>query len=303
MKIFVAGASGAIGLPLVRQLVAAGHQVTGSTRGGGGAGRIREAGGVAVACDVFNPGQLTEAVKQAGPDIVVNQLTSLPPKFEPKKKGFYDANNRIRSEGGDNVIAATAAAGAGRLVTQSISFLYELEGPMIKTEDEAVDRSGTHDAVLGHEQKALEDGRFETVVLRYGLLYGPGTWYAADGHISEEVRKRRLPVVGDGGGYSSFLHVEDAASAGVVALDRGEGIYNVTDDEPAPLAEWLPVLAEALEAKPPRRVPAWLASLVAGRAIVRQATDGRGASNAKFKAETGWQPSIPSWRQGFFEAL
>jgi nucleoside-diphosphate-sugar epimerase len=303
MKVFVAGASGAIGLPLVRKLTSAGHEVVGSTRGGAGAERIREAGAVAVACDVFDRPQLIEAVGQASPDVVVNQLTSLPQKFEPKKEGFYDANNRIRSEGGDNLIEATATAGAGRLITQSISFLYALQGPMIKTEDEPVDTTGVHDAILGHERKALADERFKTVVLRYGLLYGPGTWYAKDGYICEEVRRRRLPVVGGGTGYTSFLHVEDAASAAVAVLQQGEGIYNVTDDEPAPFGEWLPVLAEAVGAKPPRKVPAWLASLIAGRTIVRQATDGRGASNAKFKHQLGWEPSIPSWREGFFEAL
>jgi nucleoside-diphosphate-sugar epimerase len=303
MKVFVAGASGAIGLPLVRQLTAAGHEVVGSTRGGSGAAKIHEAGGIAVPCDVFDREQIVEVVTRAAPEVVINQLTSLPQRFEPKKKGFYDANNRIRTEGGDNVIEATAASGASRLITQSISFLYELSGPKIKTEDEPVDRSGMHNAVLSHEQKVLGDDRFEGVVLRYGLLYGPGTWYARDGHTCEEVRKRRLPIVGDGAGISSFVHVDDAASAAISALDRGQGIFNATDDEPAPMNEWLPVLAEALGAKPPRKVPAWLAAMVAGKPVVRQATDGRGASNARFKATTGWKPSHPSWRQGFFDAI
>lgn len=299
MRVFVAGASGAIGLPLVRQLVDAGHEVTGSTRGGPSAGKIREAGGVAVACDVFDRDQLEEVLEACSPDVVINQLTSLPARFEPRKADFYEANNRIRSEGGDNLIAATAASGAKRLVTQSISFLYALQGPWIKTEDEPVDRSGVHDAVLGHEKKALEDDRFETVVLRYGLLYGPGTWYAVDGHLAEEVRKRRLPIVGKGTGMTSFVHVEDAASAAVAALDRGEGIYNVTDDEPAPMSEWLPGFADAIGAKPPRKVPFWLAKLIAGKQIATVAVEGRGASNEKAKAELGWRPSHPSWREGF----
>lgn len=303
MKVFVAGAGGVIGLPLVRQLTAAGHEVVGSTRGGDAAARIREAGGIAVACDAFDREHLVETVSRAEPEVVINQLTSLPPRFEPKKKGYYDANNRIRSEGGDNLIEATAAAGARRLVTQSISFLYELKGPMIKAEEEPVDRSGTHDAMLGHESKAIADQRFDTVVLRYGLLYGPGTWYADDGYLTGEVRNRRLPVVGGGTGYTSFLHVDDAASAAVVALEKGQDIYNVTDDHPAPTGDWIPALAEAAGAKPPRHVPAWLASMIAGRAIVRQATEGRAASNAKFKAQTGWQPSIPDWRDGFRQEL
>ena len=300
MRVFVAGASGAIGLPLVRQLVAAGHEVAGSTRGGSAAEKIREAGGIAVPVDVFDRGQLIEAVKQASPEVVINQLTSLPARFEPKKKGFYDANNRIRKEGGDNVIEATGAAGARRLVTQSISFLYELSGPRIKAEEEPVDRNGMHDAMLAHEHRAMADQRFETVVLRYGLLYGPGTWYAPDGYLADEVRARRLPIVGKGTGVTSFLHVEDAASAAVTALENGDGIYNVTDDDPAPMSEWIPVYAESLGAKPPRKVPFWLASLVAGKPLAMQATEGRGASNAKFKSRTGWEPSIPSWREGFF---
>lgn len=303
MRVFVAGASGAIGLPLVRQLSAAGHEVIGTTRGGSGASRIREAGGVAVPVDVFDRQKLVEAMREARPGVVVNQLTSLPARFEPKKKDFYEANNRIRSEGGDNVIEATAACGAGRLITQSISFLYALRGPLIKTEDEPVDRSGLHDAVLGHEKRALSDERFETVVLRYGLLYGPGTWYAMDGHLADEARSRKLPIVGQGTGVTSFIHVEDAASASVASLERGSGIFNVTDDDPAPMSEWIPVFAEAVGAKPPRRVPTWLASLVAGKAIAKQATDGRGASNSRFKAQTGWSPSIQSWRQGFFSSI
>lgn len=299
MKIFVAGAGGAIGLPLVRQLAGAGHEVIGSTRGGRSAAAIQEAGAVPIVCDAFDRDELSEAMEFARPEVVINQLTSLPARFEPRKKGFYDANNRIRSEGGDNVIAATAASGARRLITQSISFLYALQGPWIKTEDEPVDRSGVHDAVLGHEAKAIADDRFETVVLRYGLLYGPGTWYAPDGHLAGEVRRRRLPVVGEGTGMTSFLHVEDAASAAVAALDRGDGIFNVTDDEPAPMSEWLPGFAAAIGAPPPRRVPFWLAKLVAGQQIARIAVEGRGASNARAKSELGWKPSYPSWREGF----
>ncbi len=303
MKVFVAGASGAVGPSLIRRLVAAGHQVTGATRGGPGAERIRAAGGSPAVCDVFDLPGLTEAVTAAGPEVVINQLTSLPPKFEPGKKGFYEANNRIRSEGGDNLIEATAAAGARRLVTQSISFLYELTGPTVKTEEDQTDTSGTHAAMLGHERKALADERFEAIVLRYGLFYGPGTWYSRDGYIGEQVLKRRLPVVGSGAGIASFIHVEDAAAAAALVVGHGTGIYNVTDDEPAPMSEWLPAFAAGIGAKPPRRVPFWLASMIAGKQIANQALQGHGASNAKFKAEFGWQPEIPSWRQGFETAI
>jgi nucleoside-diphosphate-sugar epimerase len=303
MKVFVAGASGAVGPGLIKRLVEAGHEVTGSTRGGAGAERIREAGAAVAVCDVFDLPGFTEAVSTAEPEVVINQLTSLPPKFEPAKKGFYEANNRIRSEGGDNVIAATAAAGARRLVTQSISFLYELTGPTVKTEADQTDTSGTHAAMLGHEQKALGDDRFEAIVLRYGLFYGPGTWYARDGYIGEQVLKRRLPVVGKGTGIASFVHIDDAAAAAALVVDQGTGVYNVTDDEPAPLSEWLPAFAAAIGAKPPRRVPFWLASMVAGKQIATQALMGHGASNAKFKDEFGWQPEISSWRRGFQTAV
>jgi len=285
MKVFVAGASGAVGPRLIKRLVDAGHEVTGSTRGGAGAARIREAGGSVATCDVFDLPGFTEAVAAAGPEVVINQLTSLPPKFEPGKEGFYEANNRIRSEGGDNVIEATAAAGASRLVTQSISFLYELTGPSVKTEADQTDTSGTHAAMLGHEQKALTDDRFEAIVLRYGLFYGPGTWYSRDGYIGEQVLKRRLPVVGKGTGIASFIHVEDAAAAAALVV--------------APMSEWLPAFAAGIGAKPPRRVPFWLASMIAGKQIANQALRGHGASNAKFKDEFGWQPEIPSWRQGW----
>jgi 2-alkyl-3-oxoalkanoate reductase len=303
MRVLVAGAGGAVGIPLIKRLKAAGHEVTGLTRGGAAAERIREAGGIAAACDVFDLEGLKETVAAACPEVVINQLTSLPQKFEPRKKGFYDANNRIRSEGGDNLIEATAAAGAARLVTQSVAFLYDLSGPLIKTEDEAVDTSGMHDSVLGHEAKALADQRFETVVLRYGFFYGPGTWYASDGDLADQVRSRKLPIVGKGTGVTSFVHVDDAASAAVAALDRGEGIYNITDDDPAPMAEWLPAFADAVGAKPPRRVPFWLASLIAGKPIARQAVEGRGASNTRAKADLGWAPGIPSWREGFRDAI
>lgn len=303
MKVLVAGASGAVGLPLVRQLRAAGHEVSGTTRSESGAERIRQAGGNPVICDALDCPALIEAVSEAAPEVVINQLTSLPAKYEPSKKGYYDATNRIRREGGDNLIAATAASGARRMITQSVAFIYALSGPGVRTETDPVDRSGPQEATLYHEQKALDQDRFETVVLRYGFFYGPGTWYGRDGHLARQVAARRLPVVGGGTGIFSFLHVEDAASAAVAALTKGNGIYNVTDDEPAPFSDWLPAYAEAIGAKPPRRVPFWLASLVAGKLVALHATRGNGASNAKFKAEVDWQPSIPSWRQGFREAL
>jgi nucleoside-diphosphate-sugar epimerase len=310
VKVFVAGASGVIGRPLVRQLVAAGHDVTGTTRREERAEEIRAAGANAMVCDAFDAAALEAAVKGAAPEVVVNQLTSLPQRYNPRKASFYEETNRVRREGGRNLAEAARAAGARRFVTQSISFLYAPEGEWVKDEearpfDDAPGHFGPAvRTMLDHEREVTESPDFEGLVLRYGQFYGPGTYFARDGHLGREVRRRRFPIVGPGTGTFSFLHVEDAAGATLAALDHGApGVYNVVDDEPAPLREWLPVYAEALGAKPPRRVPFWLARLVAGKSVAEQAVNLRGASNAKAKRELGWQPGYPSWRQGFREAL
>jgi len=306
MKVFVAGASGAIGRPLVRQLVAAGHEVTGTTRREERADEIRAAGAAAVRCNVFSPDDVNNALRLAEPEVVINQLTSLPRKYNPRKPSFYAETDRVRREGGHNLVEAARAAGVRRFLTQSIAFLYAPEGDWIKDEearpfDDAPGHfRGAVEAMLGHEREVVECPDLEGLVLRYGQFYGPGTYYASDGHLGREVRRRRFPIVGPGTGTFSFLHVEDAAGATVAALDRGAaGVYNVVDDEPAPLHEWLPVYAEALGAKPPRHVPVWLARLVAGGSVAQMAVELRGASNAKAKRELGWQPRYPSWREGF----
>lgn len=306
MKVFVAGASGAIGRPLVRQLIAAGHEVTGTTRREERAAEIRAAGARAVLCDAFDAEALEKAVREAAPEVVVNQLTSLPQEYNPRKASFYAATDRVRREGGHNLVEAARAAGARRFLTQSIAFLYAPEGDWVKDEearpfeDAPGHFAAAVEALLEHEREVVSSPDFEGLVLRYGQFYGPGTYYAPDGHLGREVRRRRFPVVGPGTGTFSFLHVEDAAGATAAALGRGSaGIYNIVDDEPAPLHEWLPVYAEALDAKPPRRVPVWLAKLVAGSSVASMAVELRGASNAKAKRELGWQPRYPSWRQGF----
>jgi 2-alkyl-3-oxoalkanoate reductase len=310
MKVFVAGASGAIGRPLVRRLAAAGYEVTGATRREDRAEEIRAAGAEAVVVDAFDAPALEAAVKDAAPDVVVNQLTSLPQRYDPRKASFYEGTNRVRREGGHNLVEAARAAGARRFLTQSISFLYAPEGDWVKDEearpfDDAPGHFGPAVRVMvDHEREVVESPDFEGLALRYGQFYGPGTYFAGDGHLGREVQRRRFPVVGEGTGTFSFLHLEDAAAATLAALDHGApGVYNVVDDEPAPLSEWLPVYAEALSAKPPRRVPVWLARLVAGKAVADTAVSLRGASNAKAKRELGWQPSYASWRQGFREAL
>jgi 2-alkyl-3-oxoalkanoate reductase len=310
MRIFVAGASGVVGAPLVRQLLAAGHEVTGTTRREERAAAIRAAGAEAVLCDALDAAALRAAVEAAGPEVVINQLTSLPQKYDPRRASFYEATNRVRREGGHNLVEAARAVGARRFLTQSIAFLYAPEGGWVKDEEARpfTDAPGhfavATEAMLAHEREVVERRDFDGLVLRYGQFYGPDTYFAADGHMGREVRRRRFPVVGPGTGMFSFLHVEDAAAATVAAVDRGEaGVYNVADDEPARLSEWLPAYAEALGAKPPRRVPVWLAKLVAGAAVASSAVELRGASNAKAKRELGWEPRYPSWREGFRDAL
>lgn len=306
MRVFVAGASGAIGRPLVRQLLTAGHEVTGMTRREENAEAIRAAGAKAVVCDVFDATALEGAIARAAPETVIHELTSLPPRLDPKSKDALAPTNRLRSEGTRNLIAAARAAGARRLIAESVAIFYVPEGDWVKGEDAAV--FGEAPGQFGEAAAALADLErqvtgtegLEGVVLRYGWLYGPGTYYDRDGSQTEDFHKRRMPIVGKGTGVFSFVQVEDAASATVAAVERGEpGIYNVVDDEPAPLSEWAPAFAQAVGAKKPRRVPVWVARLVAGAAAAEMMTEQRGAANAKAKRELGWQPRYASWRQGF----
>ncbi len=300
-----------IGRPLVAQLIAAGHEVTGMTRSSERAEVVRAAGAEPAVCDVFDADALAAAVAAARPEVVIHELTALPADLDLRKKGVYEATNRIRTKGTRNLIAAARAAGATRFVAQSIGFLYAPEGDAVKAED-APTMSGAIggefgpgvEAVLDLERQTVGAAGLDGLVLRYGFFYGPGSSYASDGFQASEVRRRRFPIVGDGGGVFSFIHIDDAAAATVAACERGaSGIYNVCDDEPAAVHEWLPVYAEAVGAKPPRRVPRWLARLVAGSAVTAFATTLRGCSNARAKAELAWQPRWTSWRQGFREAL
>jgi nucleoside-diphosphate-sugar epimerase len=311
MRVFVAGATGAIGRPLVPLLLAAGHEVTGLTRSHERAAELRAAGAEAVVADALDPAALDAALASAAPEAVVHQLTELPAAYERRALAEgYARTNRLRREGTANLVHSSRAHGVHRLVAQSIAFLYAPAGDSIKDEDappylDAPEPFGQ--AVAGcvdleHQVTAASD--LEGTVLRYGFFYGPGTHYARDGGLAEQVRRRRFPVVGSGEGLFSFIHVEDAAAATVAALERGRpGVYNVVDDEPAPLREWLPVYAAALGAKPPRRVPAFVARLAAGRMAAEMATALRGASNAKARAELGWAPAHPSWRTGLPASL
>jgi nucleoside-diphosphate-sugar epimerase len=307
MRVFVAGASGAIGRPAVRRLVAAGHEVTGMTRRDERAAEIRAAGANAVVCDAFDAAGLEAAVREAAPEVVVHLLTAIPARMNFRaRESPLAATNRLRSEGTRNLVAAAKVAGARRLVAESVAFLYAPTGGAIKSEeaplfaDAPTPFDETVAALEDLERQATGNEQIEGLVLRFGQLYGPGTYFGEGGSQVEEVLKRRLPIVGKGGAVFSFVHVEDAAAATLAAVEVGApGVYNVVDDEPAPMSEWVPAFAEALGAKPPRRVPVWLARLVAGAGGAVFATETRGASNAKAKRELGWQPSHRSWRDGF----
>jgi nucleoside-diphosphate-sugar epimerase len=302
MRVFVAGASGVIGRPLVAQLVAAGHEVTGMTRSRPQA--VEEAGATAVLCDALDAAALRDAVAAAEPEVVVHQLTALPPRFDPRRQHLYDATNRLRTEGTRNLLAS---APGRRVVCQSIAFAYRPHRePRVLDEDAPLFTSAPPPfgaatrAVAEMERMALEaDG----LVLRYGWFYGPGTYYGEGGSTAKDVRRRLFPVIGEGSGLFSFVHVDDAAAATVAAVERGApGIYNVVDDEPAPMREWLPLYASAIGAGSPLRVPLWLARLAAGKAVAAMSTTLPGASNARAKAELGWQPRWATWRDGFRNA-
>lgn len=311
MRVFVAGATGAIGRPLLRQLLGAGHEVVGMTRSPEKEERLRELGVTPVVLDANDTDALRGAVIEARPDAVINQLTDLPDRLNYRKaEETFGATNDLRGKAGPALAGAAAEAGARRLIAQSVCFYYATSGRPVHTEEDPLmqlppDTPGARGmiAVDTLERSTVETPRLDGVVLRYGFFYGPGTAYAADGSWAEDARRRRLPVVGKGTGIFSFVHVEDAASATVLALERGSGIYNVCDDEPARMSEWVPVYADALGAKPPRRVPRWVARLVGGKQAAVMAERLEGASNERAKRELGWQPRYSSWRQGFREAL
>lgn len=310
MKVFVAGATGAIGRPLLDRLVAAGHEVTATTRSAERAEGLRACGAEAVVVDALDAGALRAAVLAARPEVVVNQLTALPHRIDPRHYARdLEATNRLRREAAPVLAAAAAETGARRVVAQSISFIQRPEGPPVLDEEAPAWtdappalRAGV-DGALALERATLGAPGIEGVVLRYGFFYGPGSAYGPGGSVAEDVARRRLPIVGSGAGCFSFVHVDDAAAATVLALDHGApGIYAITDDEPIAQRDWVPVLAEALGARAPRRVPGWLARLIAGP-VAGQAEHLRGASNAKARAELGWVPAHPSVRSGFAEVF
>jgi 2-alkyl-3-oxoalkanoate reductase len=303
MRVFVAGASGAIGTRLVPRLIDRGHEVIGTSRSPENAERVRALGAEPIALNLLDPRAVQRALLDSEPDAIVHQATALANvRFSRNLDRSFAQTNRLRTEGTDALLAAGREAGAHRFVAQSFaSYRYAREGGPVKTEDDPLDPSPPavareSNAAMRHLDEAVTDAG--GIALRYGGFYG-----ASNDGLIEPVRKRQFPIVGDGDGISSFIHLDDAAAATVLALERGRaGIYNIVDDEPAPVREWLPVLAETLSAKPPRRVPRWLARLFAGEAAVMMGTDSRGASNAKAKRELGWELRYPSWREGFVAA-
>jgi nucleoside-diphosphate-sugar epimerase len=305
MKVFVAGATGAIGKQLVPRLVAAGHEVHGMTRSESKQAMLDEMGAVTVVADALDPDQVAEAVGKAKPDIIVHQLTALAGEGMRGLKRRVAMTNRLRTEGTDHLLSAGLAVGVRRFVTQSIP-LYARTGGPVKSEKDPVDPAPPRDfleaaAALLHLEEAVLDAEWtKGIVLRYGGFYGPGTGLGPGGDMLEMIRKRRFPLVGDGGGVWSFIHIADAAEATVAAVEHGSrGVYNIVDDDPAPVAEWLPALTRMLSGKKPRRVPRFVVRLAAGEFGVLQMTEARGASNAKAKRELGWSPAHPSWREGF----
>jgi 2-alkyl-3-oxoalkanoate reductase len=309
MRVFVAGAAGAVGRPLVPQLVAAGHEVTGTTRSQQRAEALRAAGATPVVVDALDADALREAMVGAAPEAVVHELTSLPDRFDPRKADIYEATNRVRSEGTRNLLAGARAAGARRFVCQSIAFAYAAgTQPEVLDEDAPLAMGAPPpfgDAVrmIDEMERAVVGAEdLEGLVLRYGWFYGPGTYFGEDGSMTADVRRRRFPVIGSGAGLWSFIHVDDAAGATVAALERGApGLYNIVDDEPATMRDWIPAFAQAIGARPPRRVPVWLARLFAGK-MATMVNVQPGATNAKAKRELRWGPRWRSWRQGFADA-
>ena len=306
MRVFLAGATGAIGRQLLPLLVQGGHDVTAMTRTPKGAGWISSQRTHPVVCNVFDREKLRKTLIEAHPEVLIHQLTSIPKRINPRRVvEELAATNRLRTEGTLILMEAARAAKVRRVIAQSVSFFYNPNGGSPANEDEGLFRlipggSDLVDAIHVHEHAVLGSPHIEGIVLRYGSFYGPGTFYARDGSFAKDVRWRRVPVVGEGRGQFSFIHVHDAATATAMFVEAGKsGIYNVVDDEPAAVADWLPYYAGLLKAKRPFRVPAFMGRLGGGPYGAFVMTEQRGASNQKIKDTVGWKPACTSWREGF----
>jgi 2-alkyl-3-oxoalkanoate reductase len=309
MKVFLAGATGALGRRLVPQLNEHGHTVVGTTRSQEKAGLLWDLGAKPVVLDVLDRGGVIQAVAAERPDAIIHEATALRGMDLRRFEKAFELTNRLRTEGTDNLLAAAKAAGVDRFVAQSYAgWPYVRNGSLVKSEDDPFDpepapQTRTAMEAIRHLEAAATAAN--GIVLRYGGFYGPGTGLERDGDYLEQIRKRRFPVLGEGRGIWSFVHIDDAAAATVAALERGTpgSVYNIVDDDPAPVAEWLPYLAEVAGAKPPRHLPLWLGKLVGGEHMVVLMDQARGASNAKARRELGWEPRASSWRSGFREAV
>lgn len=305
MRVFVAGATGAIGRQLVPRLVAAGHEVTGMTRSPEKKALLEDLGAEPVVADALDAEQVAGAVATARPEVIVHELTAIGPLDLKHFDRAFAATNRLRTEGTDHLLSAGQAVGVKRFVAQSFFAAYTRTGPMVKSEDAEFGVTAPKEmregvAAIKHVEDAVLGATWtEGIVLRYGGFYGPGTSMAPGEDMPEAIRAGKFPVVGGGGGVWSFIHIEDAADATVAAIERGRpGVYNVADDEPAAVRVWLPEYAAMLGGRRPRRVPRWVARLFAGETGVMMMTELRGVSNAKARRELGWQPAHASWRQG-----
>lgn len=311
MRIFVAGATGAVGRQLVPLLLASGHSVVASTRSASKADSLRELGAEPIVADGLDAVDMRTAVIAARPDVVIHQMTDLAGATDLRHfDRAFAQTNELRTRGTDNLLAAAREAGARRFIAQSFcGWIFSRNGRAIKTEADELDPNPpeelrrTLEAIRYLERTVTASSVPEGIVLRYGFFYGPETGTLSPA-MRDQLLRRRVPVIGDGGGYWSFIHTEDAASATLAALERGRAgnIYNIVDDHPAQVRDWLPALAELLGAKRPLRVPVWLGRLLAGEHMVAMMTEVRGASNAKAKRELGWLPAHPSWRDGFIDA-
>ncbi len=311
MRVFVAGATGAIGRQLVPRLVAAGHEVHGMTRSESKRPMLCELGAVPVVADALDPDQVADAVGRARPEVIVHELTAIGALDMRHFDRDFALTSRLRTEGTDHLLSAGQAVGVRRFVAQGVAGygMYVRTGGPVKSEEDPLDPTPVREmretmAAVRHLEDAVLGAQWtEGIVLRYGAFYGPGTSMAPGEGQFELVRRRKFPLVGGGGGVWSFVHVADAAEATVAAVERGNrGVYNVVDDDPAPVEEWLPALAQTLGAKRPMRVPRLIGRLFAGEAGAVMMTEIRGASNVKAKRELGWMPKHPSWRQGFAAA-
>jgi 2-alkyl-3-oxoalkanoate reductase len=312
MRVFLAGATGALGRVLLPMLTEAGHDVVGTTSTEANVAALDAAGAEAVVMDGLDAESVRRAVTRAEPDVVIHQLTALKKAADLKRfDQEFALTNRLRTDGTDHLLAAAREAGAKRFIAQSYTgWTNPRDGGPVKTEADGLDPHPTGasrqtlDAIRYVEKVVPQASGLTGIVLRYGGFYGPGTGLGRGGDLLELVSKRRFPIVGSGAGVWSLVHIDDAAAATVRALDRGEaGVYNVVDDDPAPVAEWLPVLAEAVGAKPPRHLPVWVAKPIVGEHGVSVMTRTRGSSNQKAKRELGWRPRYSSWREGFRSAL